>query len=163
MDMAAIPNKSTFTFNEVCSLTSVKPYVLRFWESEFSQIDPVNSDGGNKLYDLTDLMAVFKVKKLLFDEKLSIPKAKQRLIEEGIEMVETVTRSDNYQSESYPSEILAEQSLDLAHDFAQAQSQVNSLSNSQIHRYTPQLDLLMMKSLLENTLSEVRSLKESIR
>lgn len=153
MDMASIPNKSTFTFNEVCSLTSVKPYVLRFWESEFSQIDPVNSDGGNKLYDLTDLMAVFKVKKLLFDEKLSIPKAKQRLIEEGIEMVETITRSESYLAERYPSEVLAEQSLDLAHDLAQTQS---------VHSYTPQLDLLMMKSLLENTLSEVRSLKNSL-
>jgi DNA-binding transcriptional MerR regulator len=152
MDMSTIPNKSTFTFNEVCSLTSVKPYVLRFWESEFSQIDPVSSDGGNKLYDLTDLMAVFKVKKLLFDEKLSIPKAKQRLVEEGIEMVESLPLEQDSNSEN-----LMHQSIDLAHDLALAQvhSQVN-------HKYTAQLDLLVMKSLLENTLSEVRSLKDML-
>jgi DNA-binding transcriptional MerR regulator len=153
MEMSTIPNKSTFTFNEVCSLTSVKPYVLRFWESEFSQIDPVSSDGGNKLYDLTDLMAVFKVKKLLFDEKLSIPKAKQRLVEEGIEMVESLPLEPESHSES-----LMHQSIDLAHDLAVAQ--VHSQTN---HKYTPQLDLLVMKSLLENTLSEVRSLKDMLK
>jgi DNA-binding transcriptional MerR regulator len=146
--MSLIPNKSTFTFNEVCSLTSVKPYVLRFWESEFSQIDPVNSDGGNKLYDLTDLMAVFKVKKLLFDEKLSIPKAKQILVEEGIEMIESI---DN------DSERMELQSLDLAHDFAHATSVQSN------HKYSPQLDLLVMKSLLENSLSEVRLLKDLVK
>jgi DNA-binding transcriptional MerR regulator len=81
-----IPPKSSFSFNEVSSISEVKPYVLRFWESEFPQVDPVISDNGEKVYDLTDLHAVLKIKKLLFEDKLSIPKAKFKLMEESIEV-----------------------------------------------------------------------------
>jgi DNA-binding transcriptional MerR regulator len=82
----SIPQKSSFTFSEVSSISEVKPYVLRFWESEFNQIDPVMSDAGSKIYDLKDLYAVLKIKDLLFNQKLSIPKAKLVLMETGIEM-----------------------------------------------------------------------------
>ncbi|MDA9793304.1 MerR family transcriptional regulator [Bacteriovoracaceae bacterium] len=85
-----IPAKSSFTFNEVSSITDVKPYVLRFWESEFPQVDPVTTDNGERIYDLTDLHAVIKIKKLLFEEKFSIPKAKLKLMEELIEVPELV-------------------------------------------------------------------------
>lgn len=37
MEIIEIPNKSAFKLNEVCSITGVKPYVLRFWESEFDE------------------------------------------------------------------------------------------------------------------------------
>lgn len=81
-----IPAKSSFSFNEVSSISDVKPYVLRFWESEFPQVDPVTNDNGEKVYDLTDLHAVLKIRKLLFEDKLSIPKAKFKLMEESIEV-----------------------------------------------------------------------------
>lgn len=71
-----IPNKSLFKVNEVCSLTNVKSYVLRFWESEFDEITPVVSESGQKLYRRQDLEAVFCIRKLLFDDKLTIEKAR---------------------------------------------------------------------------------------
>ncbi len=74
-----IPNKSHFKANEVCSLTGVKPYVLRFWESEFSQINPMSSSSGQKLYEHGDIEFIAKIKYLLFDEKMTIEKAKQEL------------------------------------------------------------------------------------
>lgn len=70
------PEKNGYKFSEVTSLTGVKPYVLRFWESEFEQISPQVQESGEKLYDKSDLLAVKTVKKLLFEDKLSIPEAK---------------------------------------------------------------------------------------
>lgn len=71
-----IPNKSSFKINEVCALTGVKSYVLRFWESEFIEISPLTSSMGHKLYEHRDIEAILLVKKLLFDDKLSIERAK---------------------------------------------------------------------------------------
>ena len=71
-----IPNKSSFKVNEVCALTGVKSYVLRFWESEFPEISPLMSSSGLKLYEHKDIEAILTIKKLLFDDKLSIEKAK---------------------------------------------------------------------------------------
>jgi DNA-binding transcriptional MerR regulator len=71
-----IPNKSSFKINEVCALTGVKSYVLRFWESEFTEIAPLMSGSGLKLYSTQDIEAILLIKKLLFDDKLSIERAK---------------------------------------------------------------------------------------
>ena len=71
-----IPNKSSFKINEVCALTGVKSYVLRFWESEFTEIAPLMSSTGLKLYEHRDIEAILIIKKLLFDDKLSIERAK---------------------------------------------------------------------------------------
>lgn len=74
-----IPNKSLFKSNEVTSITDVKPYVLRFWESEFDQIRPVLSSSGQKLYEHKDIEVVALIKKLLFDDKLTIEQAKKEV------------------------------------------------------------------------------------
>ncbi len=71
-----IPNKSTFKFQELTPITGVKPYVIRFWETEFPSISPVTSDSGQKLYARKDVEVILKIKKLLFEEKMSIPEAK---------------------------------------------------------------------------------------
>lgn len=74
-----IPNKSLFKMNEVCGLTGVKPYVLRFWETEFEQISPVTSSSGQKLYEHKDIEAIALIKKFLFDDKMTIEKAKMEI------------------------------------------------------------------------------------
>jgi DNA-binding transcriptional MerR regulator len=71
-----IPNKSNFKFQELTPITGVKPYVIRFWETEFVEIAPVNSDSGQKIYARKDVEAIFKIKKLLFDDKMTIAEAK---------------------------------------------------------------------------------------
>jgi DNA-binding transcriptional MerR regulator len=71
-----IPSKSNFKFQELTPITGVKPYVIRFWETEFDEINPVNSDSGQRLYARKDVEAILKIKKLLFDEKMTIQEAK---------------------------------------------------------------------------------------
>lgn len=71
-----IPQKSLFKLDEVCTIVGVKPYVLRFWESEFEEVSPLVSSTGQKLFEQKDIQILAKIKSLLFDNKLSIEKAK---------------------------------------------------------------------------------------
>jgi DNA-binding transcriptional MerR regulator len=69
-------NKEHYMFQEVVTMADVKPYVLRFWETEFDDIKPFIKEDGGKLYHQKDIKIVFLIKQLLFDEKMSIPEAK---------------------------------------------------------------------------------------
>lgn len=79
LETLEIPNKSMFKLNEVCGLTGVKPYVLRFWESEFPEIEPLLSSSGQKLYEQKDIQAIALLKQMLFTEKMNIEQAKANL------------------------------------------------------------------------------------
>lgn len=81
-----IPNKSNFKFQELTPITGVKPYVIRFWETEFPEIAPIASEGGQKLYSRSDVEVILRIKKLLFEDKLSIPEAKMRMQTEEVPM-----------------------------------------------------------------------------
>jgi DNA-binding transcriptional MerR regulator len=74
-----IPNKSSFKINEACEVVGVKPYVLRFWESEFDQIRPLVSSSGQKVYQHHDLEVIATVKELLFNQHFTIEQCKQQL------------------------------------------------------------------------------------
>lgn len=74
-----IPEKERFKLNEVCGLVGVKPYVLRFWESEFLEISPIVDERGEKLYSQEDIETMALIKKLLFEDKLTIDKAKREM------------------------------------------------------------------------------------
>ena len=74
-----IPKKSLFKVQEVCELCQIKPYVLRFWDSEFDQIQSVVNSSGKKLYQKKDILVISVLKDLLFDRKLTIEKARHEL------------------------------------------------------------------------------------
>jgi DNA-binding transcriptional MerR regulator len=76
-----IPNKSSFKFQELTPITGVKPYVIRYWETEFPEISPMTSDSGQKIYARKDLEAILKIKKFLFEDKMTIPEAKVKMSE----------------------------------------------------------------------------------
>jgi DNA-binding transcriptional MerR regulator len=65
---------------EASTLTGVKPYVLRFWETEFEDLNPITNEDGDKIFKSQDIQLIQKIKKLLFDEKYSIEKARAYLI-----------------------------------------------------------------------------------
>lgn len=75
----SIPDKNEFKQSEVCAISGIKSYVLRFWESEFDVISPMISSDGQKIYGRNDLIAVIAVKKLLFEEKFTIDRAKNEI------------------------------------------------------------------------------------
>jgi DNA-binding transcriptional MerR regulator len=74
-----IPDKLYFRIGEVARLCSVAPYVLRFWESEFSQLKPNKSGTGQRLYRRRDVEMALRVKRLLYDEGYTIAGARQAI------------------------------------------------------------------------------------
>jgi len=80
MDMGEIPeDKKYFRIGEVSRIIGVRPYVLRYWESEFPQIRPHRADSKQRTYQKRDLEVIFEIKKLLYEEKLTIEGARRRL------------------------------------------------------------------------------------
>ena len=79
MELFPIPSRANYKMNEVSSIAGIKAYVLRFWETEFIEISPQFSDTGEKIYSERDVEAVFLIKKLLYEDKLSIEKSKNEL------------------------------------------------------------------------------------
>src|SRR5712692_1291243 len=75
----AIPEKLHFRIGEVSELTHTKPYVLRYWETEFPTLKPVKSRSGHRLYRHQDVETVFRIKRLLYQERFTIDGARQQL------------------------------------------------------------------------------------
>ncbi len=78
-NQAAVPDKNLFRIGEVSRLTSTKPFVLRFWETEFPMLQPVKSPKGHRLYRREDIETVFVIKRLLYDEGFTIAGARRHL------------------------------------------------------------------------------------
>jgi DNA-binding transcriptional MerR regulator len=74
-----IPDKLYFRIGEVARLCAVAPYVLRFWETEFTQLKPNKSGTGQRLYRRRDVEMALRVKRLLYDEGYTIPGARQAI------------------------------------------------------------------------------------
>jgi DNA-binding transcriptional MerR regulator len=72
-------DKRYFRIGEVSRIIGVEPYVLRYWESEFPQIRPSRADSKQRTYQRKDLEIIIEIKRLLYDEKMTIEGAKQRL------------------------------------------------------------------------------------
>jgi len=72
-------DKRYFRIGEVSRIIGVEPYVLRYWESEFSQIRPARADSNQRTYQKKDLEIIFEIKRLLYEEKLTIEGAKKQL------------------------------------------------------------------------------------
>lgn len=75
--------QKTYKIGEIASLTGLKPFVLRFWETEFPQLAPVRTKKGQRAYTDEHLALVNTIKTLLYEEKLTIDGARQRLAGSG--------------------------------------------------------------------------------
>ncbi len=81
--MVQIPDdKRYFRIGEASRIIGVEPYVLRYWESEFSQVRPERADSNQRTYQREDLENLLTVKKLLYEDKMTIEGAKRRLRQE---------------------------------------------------------------------------------
>jgi DNA-binding transcriptional MerR regulator len=79
------PAKSLLRIGEVSRLTATKPFVLRYWETEFPMLQPVKSPKGHRLYRREDIDTVFTIKRLLYNEGFTIAGARRHLREQGPE------------------------------------------------------------------------------
>ena len=72
-------SKLYYSIKEVSEMTELKPYVLRYWESEFPSLKPVKNKAGNRTYKKQDIEVILDIKKLLYDKKFTIKGAVEEL------------------------------------------------------------------------------------
>jgi DNA-binding transcriptional MerR regulator len=76
-------SKNFYRIGEVSRLTDTKPFVLRYWETEFPSLQPVKSPKGQRLYRREDVETVLRIKRLLYDEGFTIAGARRLMREES--------------------------------------------------------------------------------
>jgi DNA-binding transcriptional MerR regulator len=149
--LPAIPAKRYFTIGEVSELCGVKPYVLRYWEQEFTQLKPMKRRGNRRYYQHHEVLLIRRIRELLYEQGFTISGARNRLAE-----LLTVTRAE---SSSTASQDLDER----AYETGFADTQVPHLADD-----TPDLQpaaetALPLPEVHEITLTQMRSELLSIR
>ncbi|MBN2439333.1 MAG: MerR family transcriptional regulator [Deltaproteobacteria bacterium] len=79
MMKVSIPDKSYFRIGEVSRLLGVKPYVVRYWESEFKTVRPIRTRSDQRLYRHKDVEELLMIRTLLYEEKFTINGARKQL------------------------------------------------------------------------------------
>lgn len=77
--MIEIPEKAYFKIGEVAKLLDVEPYVLRYWETEFDELDPEKTKSGQRVYQRIDIELLFQIRALLYEEMFTIAGARRQL------------------------------------------------------------------------------------
>ena len=90
-ELPPIPAKRYFTIGEVSELCAVKPHVLRYWEQEFPQLEPVKRRGNRRYYQRHDVIMIRQIRSLLHEQGFTIMGARQQL--EGERAQDDVSRS----------------------------------------------------------------------
>ena len=71
--------KLYYSISDVSKMTELKQYVLRYWETEFTQLRPQKNRAGNRTYRQKDIDVVYKIKDLLYTQKFTIEGARKQL------------------------------------------------------------------------------------
>ena len=90
-----IPKRSVFKASEVCSIAEVQPYVLKSWEAEFPSLG--KSKGDARVYRRADVETVLEIKRLLYEEGLTLGAARRKL-DVGLEVDESGDGGDEFLS-----------------------------------------------------------------
>jgi DNA-binding transcriptional MerR regulator len=81
--LPSIPPKRYFTIGEVSELCRVKPYVLRYWEQEFTQLKPMKRRGNRRYYQHHEVLLIRRIRSLLYEQGFTISGARNRLGDVG--------------------------------------------------------------------------------
>jgi len=159
----SLPEKDYFKMAEACDLLGIRPHVLRYWETEFSQVKPHMSKSGQRLYRRTDVETLARIYQLLYRKKFTIAGAKQALRT----MSECSSPSISEQSESMANvEIMSaiEQATSFADNsvFAQLEPQglpeLDASGMAQIHHESLMIDVPVMEDERANIENDVEPL-----
>ena len=78
-----LPPQTYFSIREVSQLTQVKPYVIRYWETQFTALRPARRESGQRKFTQKDVDSILRIKELLYDKRFTIAGAKQYLKREA--------------------------------------------------------------------------------
>jgi DNA-binding transcriptional MerR regulator len=80
---ALLPPQTYFTIGEVSRITQVKPYVIRYWETQFGVLRPPRRDSGQRKFTKKEVDTILRIKELLHDKRFTIAGAKRVLQQEA--------------------------------------------------------------------------------
>ena len=103
-----IPDKLYFKIGEVSDLLGVEPYVLRYWETEFTALSPKKSGTGHRLYRRKDVELLLRIKNLLYDRKFTIEGARQALHAESRGPKSRAIKTATMQPDLFSADLLPE-------------------------------------------------------
>ena len=87
-----IPEKRYFNIGEVSELCGVKPHVLRYWEQEFSELNPVKRRGNRRYYQRHEVLMIRQIRSLLYEQGYTISGARAHLINDNAKEVSIQTK-----------------------------------------------------------------------
>ena len=105
-EMPAIPAKRYFTIGEVSELCAVKPHVLRYWEQEFPQLEPVKRRGNRRYYQRQDVVLIRQIRGLLYEDGYTIGGARSHLSGDNSQKDTSQTKIEIQQIQAELQEIL---------------------------------------------------------
>lgn len=106
-------DKGFYSIGEASRLTALKPFVLRYWETEFPMLQPQKSSGGRRLYRQEDVDMILRIKRLLYDEGFTIAGARRHLREGKDEFDGTAGRASHASAEGQAQLLSRKMLLDL--------------------------------------------------
>ncbi len=106
-ELPLIPAKRYFTIGEVSELCGVKAHVLRYWEQEFTQLNPVKRRGNRRYYQHHEVLLIRRIRQLLYEEGFTISGARTRLDHLATEQ-EVNPQAQLQPPSGYPSELRRE-------------------------------------------------------
>jgi DNA-binding transcriptional MerR regulator len=92
--LPAIPAKRYFTIGEVSELCGVKPYVLRYWEQEFTQLKPMKRRGNRRYYQHHEVLLIRRIRELLYEQGFTISGARNRLADAGAHRANAMAQAE---------------------------------------------------------------------
>jgi len=138
--------KNLFRIGEVSRVTSTKPFVLRYWETEFPMLQPVKSPKGHRLYRREDIDTVFTIKRLLYDEGFTIAGARRHLRDQAL-------GSEGTNGGAMHADAGDEASSEMGHPVAEAAPRASSPDLAMLNRKT----LVDLRDSLRSLLTALES------
>ena len=99
--LPAIPAKRYFTIGEVSDLCGVKPYVLRYWEQEFTQLKPMKRRGNRRYYQHHEVLLIRRIRELLYEQGFTISGARNRLTDVAAPRSEKVASAEPHRGDGH--------------------------------------------------------------
>lgn len=131
-----IPDKTYFKIGEASSLVGVKPYIIRYWETEFRMLRPAKTKSKQRLFRQRDIRLLIVIRRLLHEQKYTIEGARRRIKElqqAGVRVEEMLDAIDRplVSADAPPP---TDEARDLATELARVQAELEVAKSAQDDR-----------------------------
>ena len=114
-----IPDKLYFKIGEVAKIADVKPYVLRYWETEFKSLSPLKSRSGQRLYRKRDVELILRIKELLYSQRFTIEGARRKIRDDdGSDTDDSARREELLEMRQVVEELIELTTTETPHEIA---------------------------------------------